>query len=77
EQFFRASFQRPTSPDQRPTFIPARTEKGLQELVNDSQDPSILRIPEMAYLFRDKGNGQYEALVDVFAYKSGDFRNPW
>lgn len=32
--------------------------------------PSILRIPNNAFLFDDNGNGAFKALVDTFQVKS-------
>ncbi len=40
-------------------------------LIPEPTDPSILRIPNYAWLFRVNSNGQYVALVDTFQYVSG------
>ncbi len=74
-QVFPAQFNR-GGPGQRPSVTPARTEAGMSQLERVPQDTSILRLPGLTNLFRDKGNGQYEVLVDFFSYVSGDLRNP-
>ncbi|MCL5997212.1 MAG: hypothetical protein M1546_14330 [Chloroflexi bacterium] len=43
----------------------------LRKLITDTSDPSVLRIPDNAWLFRVNGSGQYTALVDVFVFESG------
>lgn len=42
-----------------------------KELIADTSDPSILRIPGNAWLFRVGADGQYTALVDVLVFQSG------
>jgi micrococcal nuclease len=63
-------------PGQRPSITPGRTEAGMVELVRDEADQSVLKLPGLSFLFRDVGGGKYEALVDVFVYRSGELRNP-
>lgn len=60
----------------RPYLRGAFIEKKVAKLVRDPGNNSIVRIPDNAWLFRDNGNGTYTAMVDVFEYKSGDFRVP-
>jgi len=48
-------------------------------LVPDGNDPTVLRIPNNAWLFRVNSNGQWTALVDVFVFNSGNqplWQNP-
>ena len=57
--------------------VPGSTRVSQQVLVPDSADPSILVLPNpRTFLFRDLGNGKWQALVDVFVYRSGDARAP-
>ena len=43
----------------------------IDTLVSDPGDPSVLRIPGNAWLFRVNSNGQYTTLVDAFVLVSG------
>ena len=43
-----------------------------KQLVADSSDASVLRIPDNAWLFRRNSDGQLTALVDAFVFQSGD-----
>jgi endonuclease YncB( thermonuclease family) len=57
--------------------IPGETRILRQALERQDTDTSIVRIPNpQTNLFRDRGNGQYEALTDVFVYQSGEARIP-
>jgi hypothetical protein len=43
----------------------------IETLIPDPGDPSVLRMPGNAWLFRTNGNGQYTTLVDAFVLQSG------
>ena len=60
----------------RPFIQDANIEKKVAALVRDPSNNSIVRIPNNAWLFRESGNNTFTTLVDVFEYKSGDFRIP-
>lgn len=60
---------------QRPFFKPANDEPTTKAIVKESTQLGVLRIENNAFLFRDAGNGKYTALVDVFEYQSGDFKD--
>ena len=51
--------------------FPTSNFQTIQTLVPDSSNPSVLRIPGNAWLFRVNSNGQYITLVDAFIYQSG------
>jgi micrococcal nuclease len=72
----RRSIVQPTQPGQRPglSIIPAYSEPTVKALVEEPSSPGTLRIPENALVLRAAGNGEYVALVDVFALKSGEMR---
>jgi micrococcal nuclease len=72
----RRTFVRPTQPGQRPglSVIPGYTEPTVKALIDEPSSPGTLRIPENALVLRAVGNGDYVALVDVFALKSGEMR---
>lgn len=42
-----------------------------KRLIQEPTDANIWRIPNNAWLFRNAGNGQYTALVDVLEFRSG------
>ena len=50
---------------------PTKPWQTQRTLVKDGSDPSILRIPGNAWLFREDSAGQLTALVDVFVFESG------
>ena len=52
--------------------FPASNYQTIQTLIPDASNPSVLRIPDNAWLFRVDGNGQYTTLVDAFVYQSGN-----
>ncbi len=60
---------------QRPFFKPGSDEPTTKTIISEPTQPGVLRINNNAFLFRDAGNGKYTALVDVFAYQSGDFND--
>ena len=60
----------------RPYIRDAYIDKKVVPLVRDPGNNSIVRIPNNAWLFREAGNNTFTAMVDVFEYKSGDFRVP-
>jgi hypothetical protein len=61
----------PPSPDP----VPGSRRVNPQVLTRDEGRPEMLQIPNpRTWLFRDVGNGTYEAMVDVFVYKSGEMR---
>ena len=60
----------------RPFLRDAFIEKKVAALVRDPGNNNIVRIPNNAWLFREAGNNTFTTLVDVFEYKSGEFRIP-
>ncbi len=58
-----------------PDKMPGSTRVDQQKFVRDTADANVLVLPNpRTFLFRDLGAGQWQALVDVFEYKSGDAR---
>jgi endonuclease YncB( thermonuclease family) len=56
---------------------PGSTRVNKQIFARDTADNSILVLPDpRTFLFKDLGNGQWQALVDVYEFKSGEFRAP-
>lgn len=60
---------------QRPIFTPANDEPTTKAIIPEPTQPNVLRIETNAFLFRATSNGKYTALVDIFEYKSGDFKD--
>jgi Staphylococcal nuclease homologue len=60
---------------QRPFLKPAKDEPTTKAIIREPTQQGVLRIENNAFLFRDAGNGKYTALVDVFEYKSGEFKD--
>ena len=69
----RRSAPRPLDSDP----FPGATRVATKPLEQDPNDPQMVRLPNIrTWILRDLGNGVYEAMVDVFEYKSGDLRVP-
>ena len=60
---------------QRPFFKPGKDEPATKAIIREPTQQNVLRIENNAFLFREASNGKYTALVDVFEYKSGDFKD--
>jgi endonuclease YncB( thermonuclease family) len=60
--------------------VPSREKvlfQAVLPLERDPGDASVVRLPVTnTWIARDLGNGQYQALVDFFEYKSGDLKLP-
>lgn len=60
--------------------VPVREKTLFQAVLPLERDPgdaSVVRLPVTnTWIARDLGNGQYQALVDFFEYKSGDLKLP-
>lgn len=75
----RDSYKKRIFPWERGQYdtTPGSTRVNKQLFVRDTADSSILVLPNpRTFLFKDLGNGQWQALVDVYEYKSGEFRAP-
>lgn len=71
DSYWKPRWGKPPSPDQ----VPGSRRVYPQPLERDSGQPEMLQIPDpRTWLFRGVGNDTYEALVDVFVYKSGEMR---
>ena len=74
----RDSYKERVFPWQRaqyPDKVAGSTRVDQQKFVRDTADANVLVLPNpRTFLFRDLGNGQWQTLVDVFEYKSGDAR---
>jgi hypothetical protein len=57
--------------DDEDVIAPVSEAQVTKRLIQEPTDQAVLRIPNNAFLFRDEGNGQYTALVDVFVFNSG------
>jgi endonuclease YncB( thermonuclease family) len=60
--------------------VPSRERvlfQAVLPLERDPGDASVVRLPVTnTWIARDLGNGQYQALVDFFEYKTGDLKLP-
>jgi micrococcal nuclease len=73
----RDTYRKPQLPWETPGEdpYPGSRRVSMQALERDPGRTEMLQIPNpRTWLLRDVGNGNYEALVDVFEYKSGDMR---
>lgn len=50
---------------------PIGQQQVTKRLITEPTSSTIWRIPDNAWLFRENGNGQMTALVDVFEFRSG------